>query len=264
MKRKATRVRLIHWNAKEAEDRAEILRAAGYEVDAGPFDAAARKAIRTDPFAAFVIDLSRIPTQGRDVGMALRVSKATRHVPLVFTEGEIGTLAKVRAQLPDAVFTDWKHVRAALRQAIAEPLAAPVVPANNLAGYSGTPLPKKLGIKPATTVALLGAPGDFERTLGPLPEAATLTRVAARKVDLSIWFVRSLRELENGMPKMVERASTGPVWIAWTKKTADASSEVGERDVRERGLDAGLVDYKICAIDATWSGLLFALRKKKR
>jgi hypothetical protein len=131
----------------------------------------------------------------------------------------------------------------------------------SVAGYSGTPLPKKLGIKPASTVALLGAPGDFESTLGPLPEAATLTRVAARKATLSIWFVRSLRELERGLPKMAARASTGPLWIAWTKKTANPSSEVGENDVRNAGLAVGLVDYKVCAIDATWSGLLFAVRK---
>ena len=131
------------------------------------------------------------------------------------------------------------------------------------AGYSGTPLPKKLGIKPAATVALLGAPGDFERTLGSLPEAATLTRVAARKSELSIWFVRSLRELERGMPKAAARAASGPLWIAWTKKAADPTSEVGEGDVRASGLAAGLVDYKICAIDATWSGLLFARRKTR-
>lgn len=265
MKRETSpRVLLVHWNEKEAEARAKVLRAAGYEVVGGAIAPGILKELRKDPPAAFVIDLSRIPSHGRDVGMALRGAKATRHVPLVFVEGEPEKIAKVRAQLPDAVFTSWKSIRGALRKAIAKPLAAPVVPANNLAGYSGTPLPKKLGIKPATTVALLGAPGDFERTLGPLPEAATLTRVAARKVDLSIWFVRSLRELERGLPKMVERASSGPVWIAWTKKAADPSSEVGETDVRERGLDAGLVDYKICAIDGTWSGLLFAKRKPKR
>jgi CheY-like chemotaxis protein len=258
------RLVLIHWNAAEGEARAQVLRAAGYEVEVAPVDGASLKEIKNDPPAAIVIDLSRLPTQGRDVGMAFRGFKATRHVPLVFAEGEAEKVAKVRAQLPDAVFTDWKRIRGALRKAIAKPPKAPVVPANNLAGYSGTPLPKKLGIKPGTTVALLGAPGDFERTLGPLPEAATLTRVAARKADLSIWFVRSLRELETGVPKMFERASSGPVWIAWTKKAADPSSEVGEADVRARGLGAGLVDYKICAIDGTWSGLLFARRKTKR
>lgn len=255
------RIRLVHWNAKEAEERAKVLRAAGYDVEAGPIDG---QALKRNPPTAFVIDLSRIPSHGRDVGMALRSAKATRYVPLVFVEGEPEKVAKVRDQLPDAVFTDWKRVRGALRKAIAKPLAAPVVPANNLAGYSGTPLPRKLGIKLGATVALLGAPGDFETTLGPLPEAATLTRVAARKADLTVWFVRSIHELERGLPRMVERASSGPVWIAWTKKAADPTSEVGEGDVRSRGLDAGLVDYKICAIDATWSGLLFARRKPRR
>jgi CheY-like chemotaxis protein len=261
---KKRRILLVHWNRAEAEERAAILRTAGYDVDAGPIEGIALRAQRSDPPTAFVIDLSRIPSHGRDVGMALRGAKATRSVPLVFVDGEPDKVAKVREQLPDAVFTDWRRIRGALSKAIARPLESPVVPASSLAGYSGTPLPKKLGIKPAATVVLLGAPDDFERTLGPLPEGAKLTGASTALGDLTIWFVRSLKELSRGLPRAVGRAEHGPVWIAWPKKAAAPSTDVTEREVREKGLAAGLVDYKVCAIDATWSGLLFALRREKR
>ena len=260
----ARAVRLVHWNETEAAERAARLEAAGYVVDASAvLPESFRLLLRADPPAAIVIDLSRLPSHGRDVAMSLREAKATRTIPIVFVDGAPEKVARTRQQLPDAVYTTWSRIRSDLRRAIAKPVVAPFVPSSKLAGYSGTPLLKKLGIAERAIVALVGAPPDFEKTLGDLPEAATLRRGNRGRRDLTIWFVTSLRELRSRMQPMAETIEAMPIWIAWPKKTSPHASDVSEREVREAGLAAGLVDYKVCAIDDTWSGLKFVLRKKE-
>ncbi len=255
-------IRLIHWNAAEAEDRAPRLRAAGYAVDAKPLNSpAALRELRHQPPTAVVIDLTRQPSRGRDVALVLRQAKATRQVPLVFVEGEPEKVARIQALLPEAVYTSWHRIRGALRHAIAHPPAVTAAPASVLAGYSGTPLPKKLGIKPNTVVVLRDAPDGFETTLGPLPAGATLRRQADGPRDLTLWFTRSHKDLERCLKTMARVIEQGGLWIVWPKKQSGVASEVSQTDVREKGLAAGLVDYKICAIDATWSGLKFVRRK---
>jgi hypothetical protein len=128
------------------------------------------------------------------------------------------------------------------------------------AGYSGTPLPKKLGIKADSVVLVLGAPEDFEDLLGDLPEGASLVRRPGSGYDLTIWFPRSRDELESRIDEIGLLA--GPIWIAWPKKASGVTTDLSESIVREAGLASGLVDFKICAIDATYSGLKFTRRKK--
>jgi hypothetical protein len=260
------RVCLIHWKAQEAEEKIAKLRAAGYEVDYGEMNPQTLRDWRNNPPAAFIIDLSRLPTQGRDVAMSLRGYKATRHTPLVFVEGQPEKIERIKVNLPDAVYTSWSRIRASLKAAIAKPVASPVVPASNLAGYSGTPLSKKLGIKPNSIVALAGAPKDFEKTLGELPEGVRLKKRAERACDLIIWFVRMRAELYDRIKEIGELIGddgASGLWIAWPKRASGVASDMTENIVRETGLSSGLVDYKICAIDATWSGLKFARRKAK-
>jgi CheY-like chemotaxis protein len=260
------RICLIHWKAEEAEEKIAKLRAAGYEVDYGETNQAALRVWRNSPPAAFVIDLSRLPLQGRDVAMALRGYKSTRHTPLIFVEGEPEKIERVKVHLPDAVYTTWRGIRGSLKAAISKPPASPVVPASNLAGYSGTPLPKKLGVKPNSTVALAGAPKDFEQTLGALPEGVKLKKRADKACDLIIWFVRMRAELYDRIKEMAELtgdAGASGLWIAWPKRASGVASDLTENIVRETGLASGLVDYKVCAIDATWSGLKFSKRKAK-
>jgi hypothetical protein len=260
------RVCLVHWKAEEAEEKIAKLRAAGYEVDYGETDQAALRVWRNNPPAAFVIDLSRLPSQGRDVAMALRGYKNTRHTPLIFVEGEPEKVERIKVHLPDAVYTSWGRIRGALKAAIAKPLASPIVPASNLAGYSGAPLPKKLGVKPNSIVALVGPPKDFEQTLGELPEGVRLKKRADRACELIVWFVRMRAELYDRIKEMAELtgdAGAGGLWIAWPKRASGVASDMTETVVRETGLAYGLVDYKVCAIDATWSGLKFAKRKAK-
>lgn len=258
------RVRLIHWNAAEAKPRIAELRAAGYAVAFElPLCPATLRELKESPPAAVVIDLSRLPSHGRDVALALREQKSTRHIPLVFVGGESEKIARTRQSLPDAVFTEWSRIRGDLKRAIANPPTAPVVPSSRLAGYSGTPLPKKLGIKPDSSVALVGAPQGFRKTLGELPEGARLRDAFRGRENLAIWFVRSRAELTRRMKPLASRLDQGKLWIAWPKKASKLAADVGESDVREAGLAAGLVDFKICAIDADWSGLLFTRRKAK-
>ncbi len=257
------RVRLIHWNATEAEERARQLQAAGYEVEHALLDAMSLRALRDDPPDAVVVDLSRIPSQGRDVAVGLRVHKATRHVPLVFAGGAPEKVDRVRELLPDAVYTTWEGIDVPLARAIAQPLADPVVPASTMAGYSGTPLPKKLGIKAGSVVALINAPERFEETLGELPEGAGLRRQATDDSDLTLWFTRSRAELEGGIEAMESFAQKGGLWILWPKKASGVVSDLSQTTVRQTGLDAGLVDFKVCAVDKTWSGLRFSQRKER-
>lgn len=259
-----SRLRLILWNGAEARERAAALASQGWAVDSSlPDGPALLRELRGAPPDAIVIDLGRLPSHGRDVALSLRNTVATRTIPLVFVSGDPVKTEAVRALLPDAVFTTWKGIRGALRRATRNPPARPVVPSSVFAGYSGTPLPRKLGIKPGMTVALFGAPDGFPDTLGTLPEGATLRSGLRGAPGLILWFVRREKELAAGIQRMARAAAEGPIWIAWPKKSARAPDSPGpsEKSVRAAGLAAGLVDYKVCAIDATWSGLLFRRRK---
>lgn len=256
------RVQLVHWNASEGLERAKQLRSARYRVDFETVTPALLKKLRNDPPDAVVVDLSRMPSGGRDVGVALRTYKSTRQLPLVFVGGDPDKVAGVKRSLPDAVFTSWDRMSGALKQAIARPPSDPVVPDHALAGYSGTPLPKKLGIKSGTRVALVGAPRDFENVLGEIPEGARLSRQTRDHPDLVIWFVKKRSELEGRIDRMAALAGAGSMWIAWPKQASKMASDVTGNDVRSVGLAAGLVDYKVCAIDENWSGLLFTGRRK--
>jgi hypothetical protein len=131
------------------------------------------------------------------------------------------------------------------------------------AGYSGTPLPKKLEIKDGTRVALIGAPKDFPKTLGQLPAGAKLQRGIDSPHDLTVWFVTSRRQLEGDLRRIMPARGEGSLWIAWPKKTSGVKSDLTEDILREVILPVGLVDRKVCAIDATWSGLLFSWRREK-
>lgn len=254
-------VRLVSWNAAEAAGKAARLSDAGYSVSAEPpAGPGFLRELEALAPVAVVIDLDRLPSHGRDVALAIRERKGTRRLPLVFAGGAGEKVARVKEQLPDAVFTPWEAVLPVLAAAVASPPEAPTVPASRLAGYSGTPLPRKLGIKPGATVATKGAPHGLAATLGPLPEGARLRSGLAGRFDLGLFFVRSRAELERDLPRIAARLPGVPLWILWPKKAGPLPSDLGQAEVRARGLSAGLVDYKVCAFDDTFSGLLFRRR----
>jgi hypothetical protein len=254
------RVVLVHWNAAVGHDRADQLRKAGFDVAFEPATPASMRRAAERPPDAFVIDLSRLPAQGREVGKWIRERNATRGVPIVFVDGEKDKVAKARRELPDAVFTSWRRIGGALKRAIARPPSAPVLPSRP-AGYSGTPLPQKLGIKPASTAGLIGAPDDFQKTLGDLPPGAKLVRGPKAPVDLVVWFTTSRQALAGNLARNAQLAGAGGLWIAWPKKTSGVRSDLTEDVLREVILPTGLVDVKVCAIDQTWSGLKFTRRR---
>lgn len=252
-----SRVVLIHWGAPEARDRARQLRRDGHTVVRPKLlDAAGLRALARRAPDVIVIDLGRRPSVGRDIAIHLRQRKATREIPVVFVGGEPEKVARIRGLLPDATFVEWRGIRGALRRA--RPPSRPVVP-DAMAGYAGAPLSRKLRIKPGSVVALLGAPPGFERRL---PRDARVRRQARGRADVILLFARSRRELVRRLPA-AQRAmeERGALWIAWPKKTSGLDSDLSQPIVRKAGLDRGLVDYKVAAIDEVWSGLCFARRR---
>ncbi len=243
----------------------EQLREGGYVVDVRPLRTPADlKAIGEDPPAAVAIDLSRAASQGRDFGLGIRQQASSRPVPLVFVDGSAERFTQIRHLLPGAVCTAGRQVLAAMRQVIECPPADVPRPPSVLAGYSGTPLPRKLGIKPGTVVRLLNAPAGFETTLGELPDGARVTRRRGGACDLTLWFVPRRRDLEEGLERVAGAVTTDRLWIVWPKRTSPLAADISQREVRSAGLHQGLVDYKICAVDDDWSGLLFSRRKARR
>ena len=260
----ASLIRLIHWNAPEAAEKAILLKKAGYAVEHKPLDASGIHELRQEPPTAVVIDLTRLPGQGRDLALALRKYKSTRHVPLVLVDGEPEKVARIKTLLPDAVFTTWAEINAALKQAIAKPPAKPVVPDSIFAAYAGKPLAEKLGIKAEMTLVCINAPSDFEKTLRPLPPGVKIRNNMRGKSTLTIWFTTSKGDLERRIEKIGAFSGKDGLWIVWPKKTSGIKSDLSQPVVRKIGLASWLVDYKVCAVDATWTGLKFVHRKIKR
>ncbi len=142
--------------------------------------------------------------------------------------------------------------------------AAKKTSANTAAGYSGTPLVKKLGIKADSTLTLLGEPSGFIATLGTLPDNVKIRKTAQGNRDLTVWFPRDVAELKRRIQSLADGVNDGGLWIAWPKKTSGVDTDLSDSVVRSTGLAHGIVDYKVCAIDETYSGLKFAMRKSKR
>ena len=123
-----------------------------------------------------------------------------------------------------------------------------------MAGYSGTPLPQKLGIKDGSRIRLAGAPDGFARALGVVPRLRG-------EADLIVFFARNRSGLRRHFARLREALhSAGGLWVAWPKKASGVATDLTENAVRAVGLSAGLVDNKVCAIDEVWSGLRFVVR----
>ena len=130
-------------------------------------------------------------------------------------------------------------------------------------GYSGTPLVDKLGIKPGARLQFVSEPQDFAGLLGDLPDGS---RTALRgALDFAMLFVKSQSDLRKRFARLRDRLEpNGMLWVAWPKKTSGVETDLTEGVVRDFGLESGLVDVKVCAVDDTWSGLKFVRRRKDR
>ncbi len=124
------------------------------------------------------------------------------------------------------------------------------------------PLYKRLGIEPGYSVSLVGAPPGFRQTLGELPENVVVRDGVRGQSNLTLWFARSRTELEERLQRMKVFSKNAGLWIIWPKQTSQLQTDLGQPVVREAGIAAGMVDFKICSIDKTWSGLRFTLKKK--
>ena len=134
-----------------------------------------------------------------------------------------------------------------------------------MAGYSGTPLVRKIGIKPGHRIHLHDNPEKFLRDLGELPEAVTLRDRLAADTDVMVCFVESEADLRKQFSRLAGKlASDGMLWIAWPKRSSGRQTDLTEDVVRNIGLKTGLVDVKVCAIDEVWSGLKFVIRLQDR
>jgi len=133
-----------------------------------------------------------------------------------------------------------------------------------MAGYSKTPLVRKLGIKPGSNIALAGAPSGYANELD-LPPEVTINSRSSKALDFAQLFVKTEKELQTNFSRYAQRLNpSGMLWVSWPKKTSGVSTDLSENVVRRIGLAAGLVDVKICAVDEVWSGLKFVYRLKHR
>jgi hypothetical protein len=133
------------------------------------------------------------------------------------------------------------------------------------AGYSGTPLSRKLGIKPASSLAVLGAPDTFAAALGELPAQVRLRHRLGGHRDAIVVFATRRAELARRLPTLRSAiAPDGMIWVAWPKRTSGVQTDLTENVIRDVVLPSGLVDVKVCAIDATWSGLKLVIRRALR
>ena len=258
----ARTIQLIHWKPAEAAPRVKQLEAAGYTVRyVEPDPQGTMKHLRNRGLDAIVIDLTRMPSHGREVGRACRRSPGLRHVPLVFVDGDPEKVAAIRELLPDAAYTSWARIRSGLREAIAGAPENPVRPADGVAADPGRTLAMKLGIRPGMTVAVWQAPEEFG--LEDLPEGARVEERVTGRAGMVIWFVRSGRELEEGLEWLASRVRV-PVWIAWPKQASGRARELSFPGIRERTRAHGFRESRVCAIDRDWSGVRLTLSESQR
>lgn len=260
------RVMLVHWRDSELPERIAPLRALGIDVAtlSTPQATGQMRALREAAVDAVIIDLARLPSHGAEIARAVRQSPSTRHLPLLFLGGAPDKRDAVRRQLPDATYGDWSTIASSLADAMRDRPATPTRAPSGAAAYAGRALPQKLGIKPGARVALVDAPDDFATAFVPQVTEAVVRGDARGAIDVALWFVPDLAALTRGLPRWSTRDDVQGLWICWPKRASGRQTDLGETLVRERGLAAGLVDYKLCAIDATWSGLKFAWRGRAR
>ncbi|MCY4077056.1 MAG: hypothetical protein OXH04_16680 [Acidobacteria bacterium] len=255
-------IRIIGASPEAAGTWIPRLSEAGYRVDrervAGPEDL---KRLGREPPRAVVIDLDRAPARGRDIALALRQRVATRRIPIVLVASDRAVFARLKALPLETMQAAPEDVVTAVASALSMPPSGAPSAVPPVAGYSGTPLPRKLGIKAGSRVVLVRPPEGFAELLQPLPPDVVLRTTNRGARDITLWFTRSRRELERDAARMARAAEPGRLWIVWPKKASPLAADHSERDVRRVGIGAGLVDFKVCAVDADWSGLAFVRRR---
>jgi len=253
------RIRLIHWDLAQVAARAALLRAAGHTVEyATDLQKSQATGLGDDPPDGVLIDLTRMPSQGRMTAKMLRQSRRTRGIPVVFAGGADDKVARVLAELPDAVCVAWEGLPEALAALLAGAPRKPMAPRVVLS--TGAALAKKLGIRAGMQVALVDAPGHVIDLLGELPAGAAVHEDRAVG-DLVLWFVHDAETLEEQVLARFGRAGSAVVWIAW-RKGQQGPDALKVNQVHAVGRAAGRGAGNLCAIDAHWSAMQFGAAKK--
>jgi CheY-like chemotaxis protein len=255
------RVRLIHWKPAEAAPLLDAIRAGGFapEFDPQPSGSAITRAIRARPPDAVVIDLSRLPSHGREVGTWMRSLKSTRTIPIVFVGGEPEKLEKVKAVLPDAAYATTSNLGRILKSACGSRVSNPVIPPPMMERYKNKTVAQKLGIAPSSTVAVMDAPRDYLSVIGELPGSVEVFEDPPAAQNVTLWFIRDSEAMLQALRRMRAIAAKTKLWIVWPK---GSSNKFREGPIRDTALEHGLVDYKICSVNEQWSGILFARKKE--
>jgi len=253
------RVRLFHWKAEEAKELIGRLRASGHEVAYDEKIPGLLQKIKKEMPELIVISLRRLPSHGREVATFLRGSKATRHIPIVFVDGEPEKVEGLRQLLPDAGYTSFAKLGPAIRKAMANRPETPVVPVQMMDRYGGRTTAQKMGIVAGATVGLLDPPRDYENALGAMPDGVTFQEGAAKNCAVMLWFVTDADAYASRLPLVRALAARTKLWIVWQKGRKDTG--IGETYLRETANALGLVDYKICSVNERWSAMAFAQRK---
>jgi hypothetical protein len=251
------RVGLVHWKAEEARPLIERLERAGYDVHYGdekkPLRVSELK--KLDPWAA-VVDLTRLPSQGKYWAAELRES-SLRHLPILFVDGDAQRVERVRAAIPDAEYVSVDELVAALMKV--EPVAHPVQPERMMASTRSAAL--KMGVKASTRVGVYDAPRGYAKVIGELPSGAVLEESPAEIAPVSVWFVRDAEAYLAGLRAMKKIAAKSKLWVVYPKQKKGATQGITQFTLREAAIEIGLVDYKICRVDETWTGMAFAVKK---
>jgi hypothetical protein len=260
-----SKIKLVAWSEEEAAEHVRELESAGFTVDprslrgAGGIIGRFREAMPD----AVVIDLDRMPSFGRVVATMLRDSRTTRHLPLVFAGGAAEKVARIKSDLPDAVFTPWAKVAAAIRKAIAHPPPAPIKPTPHMERWDASSLVKKLSIQEGMQIAVLGDFDEMAEIVGELPQNAAFVKRFTAETRLALYVVKSAGEAARAFEHAVARLPTaGSLWIIHPKQSKQRGLDFNQNDVRALGIAHGFVDYKVCSVNSDWSGLKFARRRK--
>jgi hypothetical protein len=249
---------LVHPGPGDSERVAELNRL-GYCVVGGPWSSPEIIRKKSALPCSVIIDLSRSPSTGRDIAVAMRSHSGLVNIPFIIVEGAPDRVTALKKLLPDAFDATWPRIRTALNHARAIPPSGGRK-LSVFAAYEGKPLAQKLGIKPGAIVATVSAPPGFRALLGALPEGAKIQNAAATR-DLTLWFVRSTQELTERIVEMKPHAASGRLWIIWRKGEGAA---LNQNSIRKAALESGLVDFRISRIDDEWAGLRFTVRQRKR
>jgi DNA-binding NarL/FixJ family response regulator len=259
-------LRLVCWKQADAEHHATELRRAGYRLVADPLanpGGAVRYFRELNPDAV-VIDLDRLPSHGRELGMSLRASKSTCHLPLIFAGGITEKIEPIRTAIPGAIFTEWNNIAAAITRAMAQSPATRL-PSRELPKPTGAgALERRLNIKPQTHFAVVASDGDAS-WLKELLTSVPVGAIAQRGIDSSTTLALFVVSMRPGLATAFRLAqkrlpSQASFWIIHPKQTSPLAADFNQDDVRKAGLAQGFVDYKVCAVDKDWSALKFARR----